>query len=64
MRRYADYLAGRGIDRIEQIDEAVVAAFLVSLRAGDDDHPHWALAPPPAPSWPSAAGTGSASARD
>ena len=39
MRRYADYLAGRGIDRIEQIDEAVVAAFLVSLRAGDDDHP-------------------------
>ena len=40
MRRYADYLAGRGIDRIEQIDEAVVAAFLVSLRAGDDDHPH------------------------
>ena len=40
MRRYADYLAGRSIDRIEQIDEAVVAAFLVSAARGDDDHPH------------------------
>jgi integrase/recombinase XerD len=38
LRRYVDYLAERGVDRVEQIDETHVTAFLVSLRGGDPDH--------------------------
>jgi integrase/recombinase XerD len=38
LRRYADYLAGHGVERVDQINEPLVAAFLVSLRAGDADH--------------------------
>jgi integrase/recombinase XerD len=37
--RYVGYLDGRGIRGIDQVDAAVVSAFLAHLREGDPDHP-------------------------
>jgi integrase/recombinase XerD len=39
LRRYGDFLAARGIDSLDEVTEAVVTDFLVSLREGDADHP-------------------------
>ncbi|MEQ4210080.1 site-specific tyrosine recombinase XerD [Actinopolymorpha sp. B17G11] len=39
LRRYAEFLAVRGLDRADQIGEADVTAFLVRLREGDAEHP-------------------------
>ncbi len=39
LRRYADYLAERGITAVDGVDEAHVSGFLARLRAGDADHP-------------------------
>ena len=67
LRRYQGFLAERGVDDLDRVDEATVTAFLVRLREGDADHPpHPACCPnaPPgatagafdvvcyAPSWP------------
>nr|WP_209022055.1 site-specific tyrosine recombinase XerD [Nocardioides sp. 503] len=39
LRRYRAHLAGEGVERLEQVDEATVAGFLMRLREGDADHP-------------------------
>ncbi len=39
LRRYLGYLNERGVTAPEQIGEAEIAAFLVALRTGDEDHP-------------------------
>jgi integrase/recombinase XerD len=39
LRRYHEFLATQEIDDLAGITEATVAAFLVRLREGDDDHP-------------------------
>src|SRR5689334_13315770 len=39
LRRYLDYLAGRGIDSLATVDSATVGGFLAALREGDADHP-------------------------
>lgn len=39
VRRYDDFLAGRGIDRVGDVTEEIVTDFLVALREGDTDHP-------------------------
>ena len=39
LRRYQAYLAEVGIDDLDQVSEATVAAFLMRLREGDSDHP-------------------------
>jgi len=39
LRRYLAYLAERGVARLDDVDEALVTAFLVRLREGDVDHP-------------------------
>jgi integrase/recombinase XerD len=39
LRRYAGYLAGRGIDDLAGVQEDVVTGFLRALREGDPDHP-------------------------
>jgi integrase/recombinase XerD len=39
LRRYVEYCAARGITRVDQVHESDVTAFVVALRAGDDDHP-------------------------
>lgn len=39
LRRYLGWLAERGIEDLEGIDEQVVTGFLVRLREGDGDHP-------------------------
>jgi integrase/recombinase XerD len=39
LRRYQQYLAGRGIGDLGEIAEATVTDFLVRLREGDKDHP-------------------------
>ena len=39
LRRYQQYLAGRGIGDLGEISEATVTDFLVRLREGDADHP-------------------------
>jgi integrase/recombinase XerD len=39
LRRYQEYLAASGIDRLGLVTEATVAGFLVRLREGDADHP-------------------------
>jgi integrase/recombinase XerD len=39
LRRYADYLASRGIEDPDAVGELVVTDFLASLREGDDEHP-------------------------
>ena len=38
LRRYAEHLAGRGIDSAERVTEADIADFLATLREGDADH--------------------------
>ncbi|GAA5156818.1 site-specific tyrosine recombinase XerD [Nocardioides marinquilinus] len=39
LRRYQAYLADRGVETLDAVDEATVTAFLVRLREGDADHP-------------------------
>jgi integrase/recombinase XerD len=39
LRRYLQFLAGAGIEELDEVTEAVVSSFLVSLREGDADHP-------------------------
>ncbi|WP_296604613.1 site-specific tyrosine recombinase XerD [Nocardioides sp.] len=39
LRRYQEHLASSGIERLEDVTEAVVSGFLVRLREGDADHP-------------------------
>ncbi len=39
LRRYDAFLAEAGIDDLDTVTEATVAAFLVRLREGDPDHP-------------------------
>jgi integrase/recombinase XerD len=39
LRRYAGWLAGRGVESLDDVREETVTAFLVALREGDADHP-------------------------
>jgi integrase/recombinase XerD len=39
LRRYAAWLAGRGVDSLDAVREETVTAFLVALREGDAEHP-------------------------
>jgi integrase/recombinase XerD len=39
LRRYAGWLAGRGVESLDDVREETVTAFLVALREGDGDHP-------------------------
>ncbi|MGH3509298.1 MAG: site-specific tyrosine recombinase XerD [Nocardioidaceae bacterium] len=39
LRRYAEFLAARGVDDASSVDAAAVTAFLAALREGDPDHP-------------------------
>jgi integrase/recombinase XerD len=39
LRRYLEFLAGRGVEGLAAVDEATVTSFLVHLREGDADHP-------------------------
>ncbi len=39
LRRYLAYLAGRGVEDPAEVDDAVVAGFLMALREGDTNHP-------------------------
>jgi integrase/recombinase XerD len=39
LRRYREFLAERGVDDLDRVDEATVTAFLVRLREGNSDHP-------------------------
>ena len=39
LERYAAFLAAQERRRLSDVDEAVVAGFLASLRTGDDEHP-------------------------
>lgn len=39
LRRYAEYLAARGISEPAEVDANTVGAFLAALREGDADHP-------------------------
>ncbi|SHG79398.1 integrase/recombinase XerD [Jatrophihabitans endophyticus] len=39
LARYVDYLTGRGVTAIGDVDAALVGGFLPHLREGDDDHP-------------------------
>jgi integrase/recombinase XerD len=39
LARYLDYLAGREITSLADVDAVTVSAFLAYLREGDDDHP-------------------------
>ncbi|MCW2576488.1 MAG: xerD, partial [Modestobacter sp.] len=39
LRRYADFLAAAGVTGLGEVGESDVAAFLVALRSGDDEHP-------------------------
>jgi len=39
LRRYVAFLAASDVDELAGISEAVVSAFLMRLREGDDDHP-------------------------
>ncbi|MCZ2816377.1 site-specific tyrosine recombinase XerD [Modestobacter sp. VKM Ac-2984] len=39
LRRYAEFLAAGGVRGLGEVGESDVAAFLVALRSGDDDHP-------------------------
>ncbi len=38
LRRYAAFLAARGVEDLSGVDEGVVGEFLVHLRQGDDEH--------------------------
>ena len=39
LRRYAGWLAGQGVEGLDDVREETVTAFLVALREGDPDHP-------------------------
>lgn len=39
LRRYLNYLTGRGIASLAEVDAATVSGFLAALRKGDEDHP-------------------------
>ena len=39
LRRYVGWLADRGIDRLDGVEEATVSGFLMALREGDQEHP-------------------------
>ena len=39
LRRYQEYLAGQGIDDLDEVTEPMVSSFLVALREGGPDHP-------------------------
>ncbi|CAA9370556.1 MAG: Site-specific tyrosine recombinase XerD [uncultured Nocardioides sp.] len=39
LKRYAEFLAERAVHTLDDVTEAVVAAFLMRLREGDADHP-------------------------
>ncbi|MGY1845105.1 site-specific tyrosine recombinase XerD [Modestobacter sp. SYSU DS0875] len=39
LRRYAEFLAATGVRGLGEVGESDVAAFLVALRTGDEDHP-------------------------
>jgi integrase/recombinase XerD len=39
LRRYAGWLAERGVDRLDDVREETVTGFLVALREGDTEHP-------------------------
>ncbi|MCZ2805770.1 site-specific tyrosine recombinase XerD [Modestobacter sp. VKM Ac-2983] len=39
LRRYAEFLTAGGVRGLGEVGESDVAAFLVALRSGDDDHP-------------------------
>jgi integrase/recombinase XerD len=39
LRRYVEFLTGRGIDAPGEVREEHVSAFLARLRSGDDEHP-------------------------
>lgn len=39
LRRYLDYLTGRGTTSLAEVDAATVSGFLAALRQGDQDHP-------------------------
>ena len=39
LARYDEFLTGQGIDDLDAVTEATVAAFLVSLREGSEAHP-------------------------
>ena len=39
LKRYSEYLAAKGIDDLDAIDELTVQAFLSRLREGDEAHP-------------------------
>lgn len=39
LRRYLDYLTGRGISTLAEVDATTVSGFLAALRQGDPDHP-------------------------
>ncbi|MFC6706762.1 site-specific tyrosine recombinase XerD [Flexivirga alba] len=39
LRRYADHLAGRGIDDVGKVGESDIADFLATLREGTPEHP-------------------------
>ncbi len=39
LRRYAGWLAGRGVHGLDDVHEETVTAFLVALREGDAEHP-------------------------
>ncbi|WP_269175566.1 site-specific tyrosine recombinase XerD [Modestobacter sp. VKM Ac-2986] len=39
LRRYAEFLTAAGVRGLGEVGESDVAAFLVALRTGDDDHP-------------------------
>jgi integrase/recombinase XerD len=39
LRRYAEFLAAAGVEGLGEVGESDVAAFLVALRSGDDEHP-------------------------
>jgi integrase/recombinase XerD len=39
LRRYLDYLSGRGVTSLADVDAATVSGFLAALREGGPDHP-------------------------
>lgn len=39
LKRYAAFLAGQQVERLDQISEATVTAFLAHLREGNEEHP-------------------------
>jgi integrase/recombinase XerD len=44
LERYLDTLAGGGVERVTDVTEAHVTAYLSRLRSGDDDHPPLSVA--------------------